>query len=233
VLVGSVAAQRLNLKDGSKVTIEGQEFTTARVLPETGTIDDDRIYAHLHVVQKALGIGPQVSAIEIMGCCSAISDGLLGKLRNILPDTRITTIGQIVNTQIETNRLMAKVSLILLVIIFLVGAISIANYMWANVEERKREIGTLLTLGATRASIYRLFLSKSIILGLLGGVGGYLLGTLSALILGPELAGLAIRPVPIYFLWSMLIAVAISLLGSWYPTYRATRLDPASILQEV
>ncbi len=233
VLVGSVVAQRLNLKDGSRVTIEGREFMTARVLPETGTIDDDRIYAHLHVVQALLGIGPQVSAIEIMGCCSAISDGLLGKLRNILPDTRITTIGQIVNTQIETNRLMAKVSLILLVIISLVGAISIANYMWANVEERKREIGTLLTLGATRGSVYRLFFAKSIILGVLGGVGGYLLGTLSALILGPELAGLAVEPVPIYFVWSLLIAVAIALLGSWYPIYRATRLDPASILQEV
>jgi len=233
VLVGSVAARRLNLTDGGKVTIEGRTFTTARVLPETGTIDDDRIFAHLHVVQELLGTGPQVSAIEIMGCCSAISDGLLGKLRNILPDTRITTIGQIVNTQIETNRLMAKISLILLVIISLVGAISIANYMWANVEERKREIGTLLTLGATRGSVYRLFFAKSIVLGILGGLGGYLLGTVSALILGPELAGLKVEPVPIYIVWSLLIAVAIALLGSWYPTYRATRLDPASILQEV
>ena len=70
-------------------------------------------------------------------------------------------------------------------------------------------------------------------MGLLGGVGGYLLGTLSALVLGPELAGLTVQPVPIYFAWSLLIAVAISVLGSWYPTYRATRLDPASILQEV
>jgi putative ABC transport system permease protein len=232
VLLGSVVARRLNLVEGGKVVIAQREFTVARVLPETGTIDDDRVFAHLHVVQDALGTGRQVSAIEIMGCCAAISDGLLGKLRNILPDTRIMTIGQIVNTQIETNRLMAKVSLILLVIIVLVGAISIANYMWANVEERRREIGTLITLGATRGSIYRLFFAKSIILGLLGGIGGYVLGTSSALILGPQLAGLSIQPIPIYLAWSLLIAVAIAVLGSWYPTYRATRLDPASILQE-
>ncbi len=233
VLAGSVAAQRLGLTEGATVTIAQREFVTLRILPETGTIDDNRIFAHLHVVQEALGIGPQVSAIEIMGCCSAISDGLLGNLRNILPDTRITTIGQIVDTQIETNRLMAKISLILLVIISLVGAISIANYMWANVEERKREIGTLLTLGSTRGSIYRLFFAKALILGVLGGLAGYLLGTLSAWILGPELAGLNVEPVPIYFAWSLVIAVLIAMLGSWYPTYRATRLDPASILQEV
>jgi len=118
------------------------------------------------------------------------------------------------------------------VIIMLVGATSIANYMWANVEERRREIGTLLTLGATRGSIYRLFFAKAIILGVLGGIGGYIVGTLSALILGPQLAGLSIQPIPLYLLWSLLIAVAIAVLGSWYPTYRATRLDPAAILQE-
>jgi putative ABC transport system permease protein len=233
VLVGSVAAERLRLSEGGTVLIEGRQFQVARVLPTTGTIDDSRVYAHLHVVQELLGTGPQVSAIEIMGCCSAISDGLLGKLRNILPDTRITTIGQIVSTQIDTNRLMAKVSVILLVLIAMIGSISIANYMWANVEERRREIGTFLTLGATRGSIYRLFFAKAVILGLLGGVCGYLLGTASAMVLGPQLAGLSVDPVPVYLLWSLCIAVAIALLGSWYPTYRATRLDPASILQEV
>ena len=232
VLIGSIAAERLALAEGARISIAGREFTAARVLPETGTIDDNRVYAHLHVVQELTGIGPQVSAIEIMGCCSAISDGLLGKLRNILPDTRITTIGQIVNTQIETNRLMAKVSLILLVIIVVVGAISIANYMWANVEERRREIGTLLTVGATRSSVYRLFLAKAGLLGLLGGCGGYLLGTASAMILGPELAGLRVDPVPLYLIWSVLIAMAIALAGSWYPVRRATRFDPALILQE-
>ena len=232
LLIGSVVAERLDLKEGATFTLVGQEFRVARVLPETGTIDDSRVFAHLHVVQDLLGTGRQVSAIEIMGCCAAISEGLLGKLRNILPDTRITTIGQIVSTQIETNRLMAKISLILLVIIILVGSISIGNYMWANVEERRREIGVLITLGARRSSVYRLFFAKSVVLGVLGGIGGYLLGTFSALILGPELAGLSVQPLPIYLAWSLLIAVAIALLGSWFPIYRATRLDPAQILQE-
>jgi len=41
-----------------------------------------------------------------------------------------------------------------------------------------------------------------------------------------------VHPVPIYFIWSLVVAVTIALLGSSYPTYRATRLDPAAILQE-
>jgi putative ABC transport system permease protein len=233
VWVGSLIAERLSVNTGSTIPIEGQTFEVTHVLPETGTIDDNRIFAHLHTAQQLLGIDGQVSNIEIMGCCSEISDGLLGKLRNILPDTRITTIGHIVNTQVETNTLMAKVALVLLVIIILVGSFSIGNYMWANVEVRRREIGTLITIGWGRWHIYWLFLTKAIILGLVGGVLGYVTGTVSAVILGPYLAGLQIGPVLNYLWWSLAVAIVIALAGSWYPIYRAARIDPAVIMQEV
>ena len=232
LLVGSSAAQRLSLREGQTVTIEGSTFAVARVIPETGTIDDSRVYAHLHVVQQLLGTGQQVSAIEIMGCCSAISDGLLGKLRNILPDTRITTINQIVSTQIRTNQLMSKISMVFLVIIIIVGAITIGNYMWANVEERRREIGILITIGTKRSAIYRLFLSKAVFLGVVGGIGGFIVGTGSAMILGPQLAGLQVSPMPLYLLFAVVVAVLIALLGSIIPVYRAARFDPAVIMQE-
>jgi putative ABC transport system permease protein len=233
VWVGSMIAERLDLSIGSTVPILGQTFEVKHVLPETGTIDDGRIFAHLHTTQRLLNIDGQVSNIEIMGCCSEISDGLIGKLRNILPDTRIMTIGHIVNAQIETNALMAKVALVLLVIIMVVGSFSIGNYMWANVEERRKEIGTLITIGWGRRHIYGLFLTKAVILGLVGGILGYLTGTASAIVLGPYLAGLEISPVLSYLWWSILVAIVIALAGSWYPTFRATRIDPAVIMQEV
>ncbi len=233
VWIGSLVAQVLNAENGSTILIKGESFEVVHLLPETGTIDDNRVFAHLHTVQQLLGIRDQVSTIEIMGCCREISDGLLSKLRNILPDTRIITIDHIVNTQIETNTLMAKVAMVLLVIIVLVGSLSIGNYMWANVEERRKEMGTLIAIGWGRPHIYRLFLTKAILLGLVGGVLGYAAGTASAVILGPYFAGLQIDPVISYFWWSILVAVVIALAGSWYPTYRAARIDPAVIMQEI
>ncbi len=230
---GSLVAQKMAIRQGSTLDIQGMSFTVTHVLPETGTVDDNRVFAHLRSVQKLLGVGNQVSNIEIMGCCNEISEGLLGKLRNILPDTRIMTIGHIVNTQIETNRLMSRVTVVLLFLIVLVGSISIGNYVWANVEERRKEIGTLIAIGWDRKGIYRLFLQKSILLGVAGGLLGYLLGTVAAIILGPYLAGLAIEPVFSYLLWSLFIAVLIAFLGSCYPVYRAARLDPAVIMQEI
>jgi len=230
---GSLVAQKMAIQQGSTLDIQGMSFTVTHVLPETGTVDDNRVFAHLRSVQKLLGVGNQVSNIEIMGCCNEISEGLLGKLRNILPDTRIMTIGHIVNTQIETNRLMSKVTVVLLFLIVLVGSISIGNYVWANVEERRKEIGTLIAIGWDRKGIYRLFLQKSILLGVAGGLLGYLLGTVAAIVLGPYLAGLAIEPVFSYLVWSLVIAVLIAFLGSCYPVYRAARLDPAVIMQEI
>ncbi len=231
-IAGSQVAKRLNLSAKKPISILGKEFNVVKILPETGTVDDDRIFANLKDVQRLLGIENQVSAIEIMGCCNAISDGLLSKLRNILPDTRVTTIGQIVSTQIETNQLMKKVTLVMLIIIFFVGGISIGNFIWANVNERKREIGILRMMGAERRTIYKMFLLKALILGIAGGILGFLLGTLAGVILGPYLAGIIVEPVYIYLLWSILLSMSISLAGSLVPTYLAAKFDPHSNLQE-
>lgn len=231
-LIGSAIAKTLQLKETNNIDILGSTFLVRRILIETGTADDDRIFIHLNRAQELLKINKQVSAIEIMGCCSAISDGLLSKLRNVLPDTRITTIGQIVSTQIQTNNLMNKVSLIFLIIIIFVGGISIGNFMWANVNERRREIGMLKMIGFRKNVIFQLFLIKACILGIIGGITGYILGTVAALWLGPEFANLSVNPLPELLIYSLIISILITLLGAIIPTYLASRIEPFSNMQE-
>ena len=232
-LAGSDVASKLKLKEGSPLQIKGTEFKVASILPQTGTVDDGRIFVHLRTAQRILGKEKVINAIEIMGCCSAISEGLLGNLRNILPDTKITTINHIVQTQVKTNNTMAKFSVIFLIIIILVGGISIGNYMWSNVEERKKEIGSLLAMGASPKDIYYIFIGKALILGLIGGIAGYLLGTLGGMILGPQIADVKVMPVPLLFVWALLIAVGVSVIASYFPARKAARIDPALILQEI
>ncbi len=231
-LVGYSAARRLNLKENAAIVIEGKTFRIAKVITETGTIDDDRIFAHLHIVQNLLGIKEQISAIEIMGCCNAITEGLLGKLRNILPDTKITTIGQIVSTQVQTNKMMNKVSFVFLLIILFVGGISIGNFMWANVNERRKEIGMFRMIGFSKGIIYRMLLAKAFILGVIGGIIGYIIGTGAAMWLGPEFANLSVRPLPGLILVSLLISVAVSLIGAVIPAWVAGKIDPFINMQE-
>jgi putative ABC transport system permease protein len=233
VLVGADVAAALKLKADDKVSVLGRPFTVTAVLPQTGTVDDARLFAHLHTVQKLAGKGAALNAIEIVGCCDQISKGLVAKINRLLPEAKVVTITQIVDTQIKTNRMMAQLSLLFLGIIVLVGGASIANYMYANVFERRREIGTLMALGAGSSVVLRVFLLKALLLGLAGGVAGYGLGTLLAVLLGPRIAGVPVLPV----LWlapaAVGIAVGLSLVASYFPARRAARLDPSAALQEL
>ncbi len=233
VLVGADVASALTLKEGSELTVMGQAFTVTAVLPQTGTVDDSRVFAHLHRVQDMAGKGPVVNAIEIVGCCQEISNGLVQKINTLLPDAKVVTITQIADAQIKMNHMMSRLSLIFLVIILFVGGAGIANYMYANVYERRREIGTLMALGANSFLILRIFLLKALLLGLVGGVGGYLLGSVLAMTLGPKLAGVPVLPMPLLALWAVLISVGLTLVASFFPAWRASRLDPCATFQEI
>jgi len=233
VLIGVDVAAHLALKEGDTLPLLGKSFTVIAVLPETGTVDDSRIFAHLHTVQQCAGRGSVVNAIEIVGCCDQIADGLVEKLIRLLPEVKVVTIAQIVDTQVRTNRVMANLSLIFLGVIILVGGASIANYMYANVFERRREIGTLMALGAGSSVVLRMFLLKALLLGLAGGLGGYALGTLLAVTLGPHIAGVPVRAMPGLLPLALGVAVAISLAASYFPARHAARLDPCAALQEL
>ena len=232
-LVGADVAGALGVKANDSISVMGKTFTVAAVLPQTGTVDDSRIFGHLHTVQQIAGKGRAINVIEIVGCCDQISKGLVPKINGLLPEAKVVTIAQVVDTQIKTNRMMSNLSMVFVAVIVLVGGASIANYMYGNVHERRREIGTLMALGAGSGFVLKMFLLKALLLGLAGGVGGYVLGTILALLLGPKVAGIIVLPMPTLVLWAVGISILIALVASYFPARRAARLDPFATLQEV
>lgn len=231
-LVGSGAAARLGAAKGAAVAVAGLTLKVEAVIPETGTVDDDRVFVHLRAMQRAVAAPGQVSSIEIMGCCNAITDGLLGKLRNVLPDTRVTTVQQIVSTQIETNALIRKVSVAFLWVVLVVGGLSIGNSIWANVNQRRREIGILRLLGTPRGGIYGILLTKAAVLGVVGGFVGWVVGTIAGSTLGADITGLEVRPIPALLATSLAVAVGTALLGAFLPAHLASRFEPQADLGE-
>ncbi len=232
-LVGADVADTLGTKEGDSLTLLGETFSVIAVLPQTGTVDDSRIFAHLHTVQRLSGKDAVVNCIEIVGCCEEISAGLVDNINKLLPDAKVVTVKQVVATQQNVNHMMGRLSLIFLAIIVVVGGAGIANYMYSNVFERRREIGTLMALGAESGLVLRIFLLKALALGLAGGIGGFVIGTILAVTLGPRLAGVPVLPMPILALWAVGISAGITLLASYFPARRAARLDPVATFQEV
>ncbi len=232
-MLGNETAQILGLKEGEELEIKGRHFRVSQVLEETGTADDIRIFIHLHTVQDILGKEKVVNAIEVVGCGCTKDLVKLGKdIEKILPGTKVITIRHIAQTQNNTINMMKKFSLVLLIIALIIGGASIANYMSANVYERRREIGTLLAIGATPKMILSIFLQKAILLGLTGGIIGYFAGTGLALFLGPQIIKVMVTPQPIFIVWSIAIAGVLNVVFSLIPAKKAANLDPAAILQE-
>ncbi len=232
-LVGSEVATRLGLKDGDAVELLGAKFAVLAVLPPTGTVDDTRVFAHLHTVQGLAGKGEVVNVIEVVGCCKQIAAGLVDGLNGLLPDAKVVTITQVVQTQQNVNRLMEQLSLIFLVVLLAVGGSAMAGALYANVSERRKEIGTLMALGATPVLVLRLIVGKAFVLGLAGGVGGFVVGSAAAWWLGPQLANVSVRPLPSLAGLSIGIAQVVTLLASLLPAWRAARLDPCVCFKEV
>jgi putative ABC transport system permease protein len=233
VLVGADVAAALGIKEGDTLKLLGKPFAVTATLPQTGTVDDSRVFAHLHSVQDLTKKGAVINAIEVIGCCQEISNGLVSKINQLLPNAKVVTITQIADAQIKINQMMSRLSVMFLVIIVFVGGASIANYMYANVFERRREIGTLMALGADSFLVLRIFLLKAMVLGLAGGIGGFVLGTILAVILGPRLAGVTVLPMPILALWAVGISAGLALVASYFPARRAARLDPCATFQEI
>lgn len=232
VLVGAEIAQKLNIKKNDTIEIDQNMFQVASVLPTTGTIDDSQIFSHLHVVQDLSKNKSSLNVIEIVGCCMAISDGLIEQITRLLPDVKVTTLRQIVQTQIKTNDMMEKLSKVMFIIIIIVGGSIIANMMFANVYERRKEIGIYMSMGATSTWIMKLFMLKALFVGIVGGISGYIIGTVLSIFLGPKIAGIAVLPVPILTFYSILLSTSLSFVASIIPAMKASKVDPFIIIQE-
>lgn len=175
----------------------------------------------------------RISAIEVVGCCQQISKGLIQEINTMLPDAKVITITQIVDTQIRMNKTMSDLSLLLLILIILIGGATIANYMFTNVFERRKEIGTLMAMGAPSTLIINMFLIKALGLGISGGLAGFVIGSVISVALGPNITNVAVMPVWSLSLLALVIATGTSIIASLIPAWKASNLDPSSILQEV
>jgi putative ABC transport system permease protein len=114
-----------------------------------------------------------------------------------------------------------------LLVVCLVNTVAL---LLAKFLRRSGEIAVRRALGASRAAIYAQFLTEAGLIGAGGGLLGLLLtaiGVLSVgLVMPAHLAALARIDFTLLML-TLLLAVIATLLAALYPTYRASRVQPA------
>jgi ABC-type antimicrobial peptide transport system, permease component len=123
-----------------------------------------------------------------------------------------------------------KVSLLVALGLLLVCLVNTVGLLLAKFLRRSSEIGVRRALGAPRAAIYAQFLTEAGMVGMAGGVLGLLLtgaGVASVgWVLPKDIAALARLDVSLLAL-TLLVAVIATMLAGLYPTFRASRVQPA------
>jgi ABC-type lipoprotein release transport system permease subunit len=131
---------------------------------------------------------------------------------------------------------------LLAALITLLAAVNTMQAFYASVRERKREIGVLRAVGATRGDVATVVLAEAAATGLAGGIVGVLLARLVAALLDrlsrTGLPDFPFKPQtffhfePSHIALGIAVALAAAVLGAFLPARAAARLDPAKALTE-
>ena len=228
-LVGAVAAKLLTLNTGDTVELNGSAVTVTGILEETGSNDDYQIFVPLETLQTAFGKEGLISSMDIRALCNACPVEIIANAINQnITGVRAIAVKQVAEAEMGVMDRMNKFMLALGGITLAVGLFGVVNTMMSSVNERIKDIGIMRAVGASRNQIIKVFIYEAIIIGIVGGILGYLAGTLLAYVVGPIIfEGTNINFVLQYLPLSLALAIFVAIIATVYPALRATKVRVA------
>ncbi|MDF7628298.1 lipoprotein-releasing ABC transporter permease subunit LolE [Erwiniaceae bacterium L1_55_4] len=220
------------------------------ILQLSGMLDHSLALVPLADAQKYLDMGDSVSGIALK-----MSDPF--QAQKLVRDAGEVTHSYVyIKSWIGTYGYMYRdiqmiraIMYLAMVLVIGVACFNIVSTLVMAVKDKSSDIAVLRTLGAKDGLIRAIFIWYGLLAGLLGSISGVVVGVLVALNLTPIVRGLEhltghqLLAGDIYFIdflpselhWidviSVLVtAILLSLIASWYPARRASRIDPARVL---
>ena len=264
VVLGAELARTLRVQPGDQVTLvlqptAGQQGGQPRLQPMTvvgtfhaGHYEYDSSLAWLHIADAA-------ELLQLPG-----PNGLQLRLKDLDRAPQVTqelarTLSQPASlvdwTRTNANwfaalQLQKRMLSLILTLIVAVAAFNLVSTLVMTVTDKRADIAILRTLGASPASVMRIFVVQGSLSGGLGTLAGLVGGLAVALnvdVLVPaieRLLGAKLLPSSIYLIDSMpsdprvadivpivVVSLLLSFLATLYPSWRASRLHPAEALR--
>jgi putative ABC transport system permease protein len=238
VMVGSDIAGPLGLKEGSPITLsQGNVSINARVagvIERTGGNEDGYVILPLAASQYLLSKEGKVSSLEVRALCNNCPvEEMSRQIEEAFPGLEARPMSQIVKNEMAVIEHTQSSAMAVSIITLLVSTLTIASTMLASVNEKLKEIGIMRAVGASNSQIVFMLFFEGAIIGSVGGVIGFAIGTVTSLIAAPYLV--SVTPSPMWEILPLVVGVCIvtGMIASVVPARRALGIDPAEVLRSV
>jgi len=246
VVVGSDLVGKLGAELGGDVEIRGKSYEVVGIMEKTLTAPDMAATVSLEEAQEIFSAGLPAAVRDSIESNDVVTDITVFPEEGVDPDELADTIEAEIadisamgpadfKTSVEEpleifNQIIYAVALLSLVI----GGLSVINTMTMAVAERTREIGIRKSIGATRTTVMRQFISESALIGFLGGIAGLALG--AGIVYLANAAGAA-SATKLFLITdrlavgSVAFALVLGVVAGLYPAWHAASLNPVKALR--
>jgi lipoprotein-releasing system permease protein len=213
--------------------------------------DNTMAYISLESAQRFFGMGSEVTGVQVKTADVYKVVEIGREIRRKLGFPYWTRDWMEMNRNLFSALRLEKIAMfIILVLIVLVAAFNIISTLIMVVMEKNKDIAILKSMGATSKGILKIFMIEGLVIGVVGTFLGAALGLLAAFNLEKitgfveHLFGFKILASDVYYIdklpsqvnpldvWIITgTAILISLLATLYPSWRASKLDPAEALR--
>jgi len=219
-------------------------FTVVGVLDETLTAPDSAAYVSLHDAQTLVGdslpsalagrVDPYqiISGVAVYAKPGVNLDALAERINAAVPTVEALKPSTLVSAMKSGAAVFTVMTTATALLALIIGGLSVVNTMIMSVSERVREIGLKKAVGARTRHILTEFLAEAGLMGLIGGMVGFLLGfALTTLLDAGDASGGLFLVTPGLTGLAIGFAVALGAVAGLLPAIRAARLDPVAALR--
>lgn len=258
IILGKELAASLAVRDGDivEVLVPGGSITPLGAFPKTarfrvtgtsesGMYEFDATFAYILFEEAGLllGIPGRATGIEVKVKDIYAAAEIAGRLRSTLGYPYWAKDWMQKNRNLFSALKLEKIAMfIILVLIVMVAAFNIISTLIMVVMEKTKDIAILMSLGATRGTIRRIFALEGFIIGVagtllgavLGGILCYILRKYEFIHLPSDIYYITTLPVNLELGTVLLIVVSsitICFLATVYPASQASRVDPAEAIR--